>query len=46
METKALDVTNYPKIVFVSKELSVSSGDGERKGYLKGALTLRGVTGA
>jgi polyisoprenoid-binding protein YceI len=44
METTALDVTNYPKIVFVSKELSVSRGDGERKGNLKGELTLRGVT--
>ena len=44
MESKALDVTNYPKIVFVSTELSLSSGDGERKGNLKGELTLRGVT--
>jgi len=44
MESTALDVTSYPKIVFVSKELSVSRGGGERKGNLKGELTLRGVT--
>jgi len=44
MESTALDVTSYPKIVFVSKELSLSSGDGERKGNLMGALTLRGAT--
>lgn len=44
MEGTALDVTNYPKIVFASRELSLSRGDGERKGNLKGELTLRGVT--
>ena len=44
METTALDVEKYPKIVFVSKELSVSRGNGERKGNLRGELTLRGVT--
>ena len=44
MESTALEVTSYPKIVFVSKELSVSRGGGERKGNLKGELTLRGVT--
>ena len=45
MESTALDVTSYPKIVFVSKELSLSSGEGERMANLKGELTLRGVTG-
>ncbi len=44
MENTALDVEKYPKIVFVSKELSVSRGNGERKGNLRGELTLRGVT--
>ncbi len=44
MESTALEVASYPKIVFVSKELSVSRGGGERKGNLKGELTLRGVT--
>ena len=44
MENIALDVEKYPKVVFVSKELSVSRGNGERKGNLRGELTLRGVT--
>ena len=45
MESTALDAGSNSKIVFVSKELSLSGGNGERKGNLKGELTLRGVTG-
>ena len=46
MDSKALDVENYPEILFVSKKLSLSKADGaERMGHLTGQLTLRGVTG-